>query len=169
MPNPMKNILPNYKSKYYQSYYFPIHPEKYSGEYPILCRSLMERKVCIYLDTNPEITSWASEPFSIKYLNAWDNKEHNYYPDFAFQINEKKVVAEVKPRRQLNKPQEPKRKTEKSIKNYKTSLKMYVTNVCKVEAVKKFADMNNLNFVLITENEIKKLISKNAQSEQTTN
>ena len=163
MPNPIKNLGIKSNSPYYQSYFFPTNPQKYSGEYPILCRSLMEKKVCMYLDMNPEITTWASEPFSIKYLNAWDNKEHNYYPDFAFVVNGKNMIAEVKPRRQLNKPPEPKRKTEKSMKNYRTSLKMYVTNLSKVEAVKKFADNNNLNFVLITENEIKKLIKNNVQ------
>ena len=154
----IKNIKPDYKSKYYQSYFIPSNPDKYKGEYPIVCRSMLEHKFSSYLDQNTSILQWASEPFAIKYLNRADNKEHRYYPDFIFVNDKDKVIVEVKPAHQLKRPKPPKRKTKNSIKNYKIALKVYVTNVSKVDAVRKYADRNDYKFILITEKELKKLI-----------
>lgn len=151
----IKNIKPDYKSKFHQSYYSPINPERYKGEFPIVCRSLLEKKFCIYLDNTPEISAWFSEPLKIKYINKWDSKEHTYYPDFVFVIGEKKVIVEVKPAKQLKKPKKPKKLTKQSIKNYNTSLKMYITNISKVNAARKYAELNGYKFILVTEKELK--------------
>ena len=154
----IKNIKPNHKSGFYQSYFYPKHTDKYKGEYPIICRSMLEHKFCSYLDQSSTVLQWASEPFSIKYINRWDSKEHRYYPDFIFTNQKDKVIVEVKPSNQLTQPKLPKRKTPRTIKNYKTSLKMYITNVSKVDAVRKYADRNGYKFILVTEKELKKLI-----------
>lgn len=164
----IKNILPNYKSVYHQSYYNVINKEKYTGKYPIICRSSMELKFCKYLDNNPNIKNWNSESFSLKYkyiicnesiLLDLDKREHNYYPDFVFEtINNERVIVEVKPKKQLIKPIEPKKKTKKSLKNYYTSLKMYIINISKINAVKKLASENNYKFIIITEDDLNKLI-----------
>jgi len=155
MSNSMKNILPNNKSSYHQSYYDPINKDKYTGNYPIICRSLLEKKFCIYLDNNPEVKYWQSESFSIKYKSIVDGKDHLYYPDFLISINEQKVIVEVKPSKQLIKPKEPKNKTKKSLLNYQNSLKMYLTNISKISAMKSYAENNGYKFILVTEKDMK--------------
>jgi hypothetical protein len=157
MDNRMKNIKPDYKSKYHQSYYIPINKKKYNGQYPIIARSLLEKKMCRFLDLSPSILFWSSEPIAIKYINQWDNKQHIYYPDFVFIIDDKKVIVEVKPAKQLRRPKKPKKLTKKSIKNYNTSLQMYITNVSKVNAARKYASDNGYKFILVTEKELKNI------------
>jgi len=154
----IKNIKPTYKSGYHQSYFKPNRESAYVGSYPIICRSGLEKKFCIYLDNNEGIVKWSSEPIAIKYISKWDNKQHTYYPDFVFEnYKGDKVIVEVKSSHQLKKPKEPKKRTKKSIENYKNSLKMYVTNVSKVQAVRKYAEAGGYKFILITEKELKKL------------
>lgn len=154
----MKNIKPDYKSGYYQSYYIPINPEKCKSPV-VICRSLLEKRFCTYLDLNQNINSWYSEPIAIKYINKWDNKEHTYYPDFIFEANNQKVIVEVKPSNQLKHPKKPKTLNKRSIKNYNYSLKMYITNVSKFDAIRKYADLNGYKFILVTEKELKQLLN----------
>ena len=154
----IKNIKPTHKGGFHQSYFEPVDKQKYKGDYPIICRSLLESKFCTYLDQNNLVTQWASEPFSIKYLNQWDKKHHRYYPDFVFTNDSSTVIVEVKSSNHLKKPLPPKRKTIKSVKNYNYALKMYITNASKIVAIRKYADDNNYKFILVTEKELKKLI-----------
>ena len=154
----IKNLLPNNNSKYHQSYFEPKNRNKFSGSYPIICRSLLERKFCEYLDTNDEILFWNSEGLTIQYISIVDNKQHKYYPDFIFKTKTERVIVEVKPSGHLIKPKEPKKQTVRSLKNYRISMKIYLTNYSKFEAAKKFAAENGFKFVWITEQEINKLI-----------
>jgi len=124
---------------------------------------MLERRMCTYLDNSTKITQWASEPFAIKYVSLVDNKVHNYYPDFVFVIDNQKVLVEVKPKKQLKQPSKPKTITNRTIKNYNTSLEMYLKNVAKINASKNFANENNFKFILITEDDIKNLLKLNAQ------
>lgn len=153
----IKNIKPDYKSSFHQSYYIAVNKDKCKSN-TVICRSLLEKRFSTYLDLNENIKYWYSEAISIKYINQWDKKEHLYYPDFIFEsVNGEKVIVEVKPYRQLQKPKEPKNKTKKAIENYKTSLKMYITNMSKVQAAKSFAEANGYKFILVTEKDLDKL------------
>lgn len=153
----IKNVKPNYNSGFHQSYYEPINEHTYKGSYPIICRSLLEKKFCIYLDNNPNVKEWYSEPISIKYLNRWDSKMHTYYPDFIFAtLDGDKYIVEVKPSKQLIKPKAPLRNSKKALSNYKYALQMYITNVSKVEAARQYATANNFKFIFITEKELTK-------------
>lgn len=157
----IKNVKPTPNSGYRQGYYKPINVSKYNGPLPIIYRSSWERKFCHWCDHNENVTSWMSEPFSIKYFNILDNKFHNYYPDFYFKIkrglneNNKPIiesyVVEIKPKAQLVKPKEPKRKTKKSLKNYKEGYETYVRNLCKTDALRKAAKSRNFKVMLLTE------------------
>lgn len=150
----IKNLKPR-KNNFKQGYYRPINMSKYIGEYPIIYRSGWEKKFCEWCDLNPSVIKWSSEPFSIKYFNLLDNKYHTYWPDFWFKRlmgdKEEEYVVEIKPKEQLKKPKVPKRKTPKIVKRFKESYNTYVKNLCKTEALKKFADSRNLNVLLLTE------------------
>lgn len=150
----IKNLKPNYDSPYYQSYYTPINKEKYIGSYPVICRSSLELRMCVYLDKNENITKWSSEPFSIKYVLITNNTVHNYYPDYYFEFKGEQCVAEVKPKKQIKKPKEPSKKTTSSIKNYNILLETYYKNYSKISSLKEFCDINKYKLFIITEDEL---------------
>ena len=75
------------------------------------------------MDHNTNVIKWASEPFKIKYFLPTDGKWHKYTPDFYCEINTnqgKKIqLIEVKPKQQSKPPKPPKKKTAKSLRNFK--------------------------------------------------
>lgn len=151
----IKNIKPSKNSPYVQGYYQLLNESKYIGPHPIIFRSSWERKFAIYCDTNPHITKWSSEPISVKYFNVLDKKYHKYYPDFYVRVekhgNVNEYLVEVKPSAQLKKPKPPKRNTPKAIYNYNKALKTYITNTCKIAALKEYAKNRNYSVLLVTE------------------
>jgi len=155
----IKNVKPNPKSGFKQGYYRPQNPAKYIGPLPIIYRSSWERKFCHWCDHNEDIIQWASEPFSIEYFNLLDNKIHRYYPDFYIRMRKagtdghiiENYAVEVKPKAQLQKPKEPKRKTVKSMASYKYSYEQYVKNLCKNDALQKAGLQRNFKVMLVTE------------------
>ena len=87
---------------YVQGEYKPINPGKYVGTYPIIFRSSWEHKVMVMFDTNPNISSWASESLKIPYQNPFTGKYTVYVPDFVVTYvdakgNQKAEIIEVKP------------------------------------------------------------------------
>ena len=68
----------------------------------IICRSLWERKVCKYLDSNTNIIRWSSEEVVVPYYSPVDKKVRRYYPDFVIEKKDKDdsvetIMIEVKP------------------------------------------------------------------------
>lgn len=157
----IKNLKPSKNSKYKSGYYKPINENKYVGQYPIIYRSGWEYKFCLLCDQNKSIVKWASEPIEIKYVDLNDNKTHRYYPDFLIAIESenglKKYVIEVKPLKDLTKPKEPKRKTQKAIKSYKRQTTVYIKNVSKMRAAKKYCADRNWEYIYVTEKNWNKL------------
>ena len=60
-------------------------------------------------------------------------------------------VVEIKPKAQLQKPKQPKRKTAKALENFKYGYETYVRNLCKTEALNKAAKQRNFKVMLLTE------------------
>ena len=151
----IKNIKPTHNSGFTQGYYNPVNPFKYVGPLPIIYRSSWERKVMIFCDTNERVMKWSSEPIEIKYYNILDKKFHKYYPDYFVQIQKEgnliNYVVEVKPSSQLKKPEPPKRITEKVVNSYKRAYETYVMNLCKLDALRKYAEQRNWKVLVITE------------------
>ncbi len=151
----IKNLKPTAKSGFRQGYYKPHNPQKYIGPPPIIYRSSWERKFCHWCDHNENVISWVSEPFSIKYYNILDNKFHNYFPDFYVKMNKDGIIeeslVEIKPKAQLKKPEQPKRKTVKAMENFKYGYETYVRNLCKTDALNKIAAQRNYKVMLLTE------------------
>ena len=71
----------------YKTIYKPLNESKYVGDVTnIICRSLWERRVCKYLDTNQNVIRWGSEELAIPYISPMDNKRHRYFPDFIVEL-----------------------------------------------------------------------------------
>ena len=71
----------------YKGYFTPKTPKKYKGNpSKIIFRSLWERKVMQWCDSNPSIIEWSSEEISIPYFCPTDRKKHKYFPDFYIKI-----------------------------------------------------------------------------------
>ena len=127
------------KSKYYQGYYKPINEEKYIQVHNKMnkgipeYRSSWELKFMRYLDTNPNVIKWSSEPFHIWYFSSEDNRMRHYYPDFYVEFqNGKRMVIEIKPKNQFN-------------------LKR---NLEKWEAARKECQSKGLQFIVLSEDDL---------------
>lgn len=174
----MINSTPN-NSNYHQGNFIPKNKEKViklNSQGGIYYRSSWELKIMTWLDINSKITKWGSECISIPYQLTHfskngdiDVKSHNYYPDFYYEINDgnsiKKVIAEVKPMKEYLMVQKiqnsqisiPENSTLKKMKNLEYDVKMAHKNKNKWETMIKFCDKKGWEFIIITEDILKKM------------
>ncbi len=102
---------------YKQGFFTPKFPEKYIGDVNnIVYRSGWEQKVMKYLDENINVLKWSSEEIVIPYISPIDNRPHRYFVDFYMEAigrdgKIKKVLMEVKPHKQTQPPEKPKRRS----------------------------------------------------------
>ena len=140
----------------YRGKYYPTYPKKYKGDPSnIIYRSLWERKFMVYCDRNEKILEWGSEEFFIPYRSPIDGKIHRYFPDFYVKVKTKqntikKWVVEVKPKIQTRPPKTPKRKT----KNYINEVRNWAVNDAKWKNAIEYCNDRNMEFILITEDEL---------------
>lgn len=139
-----------------QGYYQPKNEDKYTSDLSkIIYRSSWELTFMKFLDNNPSIVGWASEPFPIPYVKPTTGRVHRYFPDFFVEYFDKdgilmKEIIEVKPHSQTRRTRS---------KNPKTKLYediAFAVNVAKWQAAKQFCDDNDIKFRILTENEIYK-------------
>ena len=139
------------------------NPSKYVGDINnITYRSLWERNVMIWLDTNPEVEEWASEEIFFHYDNPVTGKRSKYYPDFYVKMKSGQIrIIEVKPKRETEKPAEPKRRS----KQYINEVAVYVVNQQKWKAATEICVKNKMSFEVWTEETLTRLgIMKNFQA-----
>ena len=141
----------------YKSKYNPINTRKYMGDPAnIVCRSMWERKMCKYLDTNQNVLRWGSEEIAVPYYSPVDKKVHRYYPDFIVEkkTNDGKSVEtlmiEVKPFHQTKPPQK-KKKSRKTLINETIT---YEVNQAKWKYATDYCKRNGWKFVILTEKDI---------------
>jgi hypothetical protein len=136
----------------YKGIFKPSNPKKYVGDANnIIYRSLLERRMMVYLDRSEEIEFWASEEIPIIYRSPIDYRIHRYYPDFIFKVKSgKKYMVEIKPYRQCKPPKAPK----KQGKSYLREQLEYIKNQAKWTAAKAYCEGNNLEFKIFTEKDI---------------
>jgi hypothetical protein len=172
----MLNSKPN-NTKYHGGNYMPKNRDKVvklNNEGGVYYRSSWEKKIMTWLDHKDEIIRWGAECLKIPYqMTHFDNgdmriKEHCYYPDFYYEmkmndIDIKRVVVEVKPMKEykmvldlnegkLNVPD----KSLKKLKNFEYDLKMAYKNKNKWETMIKWCDKKGYDFIIITEEHLKK-------------
>lgn len=174
----MLNSKPNNKN-YHQGNFIPTYKDKVlklNTQGGIYYRSSLEIKVMKYLDNNPNIIKWGAECLSIPYqLTHYETngdinlKKHTYYPDFYYEIKSrdgsiKQIIAEVKPMKEFLMVQKlnemnfkiPDNPTLKNLKNIEYDIKMAQKNSEKWAAMIKFCDKKGYNFIIITEETLKK-------------
>lgn len=140
----------------YRGKYQPSFPRKYKGNSSnIIYRSLWERKFMKYCDLNENILEWASEEIALPYRSPLDNRIHRYFPDFYIKVKEssgviKKMLIEVKPKKQTVQPKPQNIKT----KGYIYEAREYVRNQAKWKAAKNFCEDHQWEFKVITEDEL---------------
>lgn len=136
--------------------YHILNREKYV--YPnvstLIYRSKWECRFLHWVDRNPNVVRWGYEVIQIPYVWSVDGKCHRYFPDLylEFKANDNsdilKVVVEIKPSKEA--------KLGKTLYENLT----YSKNYDKWNAAKKFCDEHGYKFVVITENELFKRLSK---------
>ena len=140
----------------YSGKFKPKNYKKYRGDpTKIYYRSLWERRFMVYCDNNSKIIEWGSEEIIIPYKSPLDQKTHRYFPDFYVKyINkDKKVVREiieVKPKRHLLPPKEPKRRTQR----YLNEVATYHKNKAKFKAAEEYCKDRKYNFRILTEDQL---------------
>lgn len=142
----------------YSGKFKPKNYKKYKGDpTKIYYRSLWERRFMMYCDNNSNITEWNSEEIVIPYISPVDKRVHRYFPDFyiKYVTTEGKTIREiieVKPKKQLKPPKEPKRKT----KRYLTEVATYVVNQAKFKAASEYCADRKFKFRILTEDHLLK-------------
>ncbi len=136
--------------------YKPSNPDKYTGKWPIICRSSLEKKAFYSMDTNPAIQEWGSESIILKYLNPVKGCICRYFMDLDFVILDHtgkaiKYLVEIKPESQTHIPKRGK----KAQKTYLTECGSYMVNISKWRATKKFCDAKGWRFAVWTENSLR--------------
>ena len=140
----------------YKGKYSPSHPKKYKGDPTnIVYRSLWERKFMVYCDLNENILEWGSEEIVLPYRSPVDGRVHRYFPDFYIKVKEstgriKKMIIEIKPKRQCSPPAKPKKQT----KGYLREAFEYAKNQAKWEAASEWCKDRGYIFKVFTEKEL---------------
>ena len=140
----------------YSGKFKPKNYKKYRGDpTKIFYRSLWERRFMVYCDNNSKIIEWGSEEIIIPYKSPLDKKTHRYFPDFYVKyINKDKQVVreiiEVKPKKHLSPPKEPKRKT----KRYLNEVATYIKNQAKFKAAEEYCKDRRYGFRILTEEQL---------------
>lgn len=128
----------------------PKNPSKYMGMKTIWYKSSWELVVMNMLDTNTSIMQWASESIKIPYKDPLTNRNTVYVPDFFVVYvdkNNKKHVElwEIKPKKQAFR---------ESVGRSKVNQTEYIKNMAKWEACRIFCKQQNINFRILTEDDI---------------
>ena len=140
----------------YKGKYKPKYTRKYKGNPTnIIYRSLWELKFMKYCDDNRNILEWCSEEIVLPYRSPIDNRIHRYFPDFYIKVKEnngkvKKMIIEIKPKKQCVEPIPQKRKT----KGYIFEVYEYAKNQAKWKAAKNYCLDRGYEFKVITEDEL---------------
>ena len=144
-------------SRFIQGVFKPVNEQKYMGKKPILYRSYYELKLFRFCDTNPNVTRWASESVQIPYFHPFEKTIRQYHVDLNMVVKEgdvyKKYLVEIKPEKQTKKPDFSNSKCRKATMLYEQMT--YVTNCAKWDAAKAIAKKNNIQFIILTEKDLK--------------
>ena len=137
------------KKKYSSDVFVPSNPGKYAGSHEPRYRSSWELTMMRLLDRHPSVSSWASEPIKIPYINPLTRKSSVYVPDFIMVYVDKngtvhKELVEVKPAKE----------TMLSEAKTKGDKLRYAVNMAKWQAAANFCKKHGLKFRVINESQL---------------
>ena len=146
------------EGKYHQGRFNPRNPEKYKGRdiKNIIYRSSWELIFMRNCDRKENILEWGSEEFFIPYYDPTRRKVRRYFPDFYMKVRDRdgvitRYIVEVKPKRQVKKPQKTPKKKEKTFLN---EVITWEKNQAKWKAAQEFCEDRMFKFKIITEDEL---------------
>lgn len=148
-------------AKYKQGKYRLINENKYQGDpNSIIFRSSWEYIFCSYLDNNQSVIKWKCEDPVITYTDL-RGKIHRYYPDFYYEQKTdngdlRRVIVEIKPKKELYPPEKPKKQTAKSLENYEYAVRTHIKNKLKWSTALEYAKKRKMEFIIITEDQLKR-------------
>ena len=134
----------------YKGLFRPKNPGKYLGDpNKIVFRSSWEMMFFKWCDATPAVMQWASEEFSIPYLNPIKNRVAQYYPDALVIYRDKtgqvlKEIVEIKPYKETV-------LTPRASEQDKLAL---IVNEAKWKAAALFAEQQGMKFRVLTERTI---------------
>jgi len=139
--------------KHHQGRYKVKNKLKYKGRTDdVIYRSGWEKRFFLFLDNCKLIKEWGSEEIQIPYRSI-DGKIHRYFPDIYIKtINDKKYLFEIKPKKQCKPPS-------KKTKRYLTESLTFVKNSLKWESAVAHCNKNNMNFLILTEEQVNPIFS----------
>lgn len=147
------------------------NPGKFIGKNKPYYKSSYEWRMMYWCDMNANVLEWAYEPLPIQYVfqvpydspqwmkNLVDFKTHRYYVDFYAKIVDKdgivqKYMLEIKPANQTIVPQEPKKKTKKSLRKFFNAMQEYIKNCNKWSAADEIFKKKGYKFQVLTEQDL---------------
>lgn len=136
----------------YKGKFKPKNPKKYKGDSSnIIYRSLLERRFMSGLDLSDEIVEWNSEEVVVPYLYEVDMAMHRYFVDFYVKTKSGEMyLIEIKPYSQTLRP-----KKTKNTNKYIMESQTYIKNKNKWEHATRFAKSMGMEFIVITEKDMK--------------
>jgi hypothetical protein len=139
----------------YRGRFTPQNPAKYSGDVTnIVYRSLWERQLFRWLDTQSMVLKWSSEEVVIPYVCKTDGKAHRYFVDVKMTLKDGRTfLIEVKPKKETIPPKTPDRKT----RRYITEVMTYAKNQSKWGAAEEYAADRGWKFEVWTEDVLRGL------------
>jgi len=139
----------------YKGKYKVKNPSKYEGDCTkVIFRSLWERQFFRWCEDNDNVVKWSSESVVIPYRCKTDNRMHRYFMDVKVKFrNGKTYLIEIKPEIQTQPPKQPKRKSQKYLKEVMT----YVKNTSKWEQAEIYCEKRGWEFKIFTEKTLKSL------------
>lgn len=151
--------VPNKSDRFSQGKYNILNKSKYLGDFEnVFFRSSWEYKLYFFLDNNPRVLKWNVEGTAIPYEILENDKwtTNRYYPDAFCEIQKldgtiTKTLLEVKPYNETIPPVMPKRVTAKSLETHEYRMKMFLKNLAKWNAAKKFCEKRGIDFHIMTE------------------
>lgn len=135
---------------------YPVgNPQKYDGDSTkVYYRSLWERQVFKWCESNPQVIRWSSEETVIPYKCKTDNRIHRYFVDVKIKLESGETyLVEIKPKKETIAPKKPARQTKKYVNEVMT----YVKNQSKWEAAEEYCMQRGWKFVVWTEDTLKSL------------
>ena len=135
---------------------YPVsNPQKYDGDSTkVFYRSLWDRQVFKWCESNPQVIKWSSEETVIPYKCKTDNRVHRYFVDVKIKLDTGETyLVEIKPKKETIAPKKPARQTKKYVNEVMT----YVKNQSKWEAAEEYCMQRGCKFVVWTEDTLKSL------------